>query len=279
MTRITKKIRCPWGDSANPLMVLYHDKEWGKPVKKDNHHFEMLTLEGAQAGLSWETILNKREHYRKAFAQFNPLKVAEFTQADVKQLLQNPGIVRNRLKIESTISNAKAFLKIKKEFGSFNNYIWAFTDGKTIINDFPRSTDYPTKTALSDAISKDLKKRGFRFVGSTIIYAYMQAIGLVDDHLRDCFVRQRAQQKWYVYMIQTKEGDLYTGVTPDVSKRFLEHQSESKKSAKYLKGKGPLKLVYKKLIGTKSQALKRERAIKKMKKSQKLDLIKEKEGV
>ncbi len=272
MPKLTK-VRCPWANTNNPLYVLYHDKEWGVPVQKDNKHFEMLTLEGAQAGLSWETILNKRENYRKAFAQFNPTKVAKFTQSDVEKLMQNSGIVRNRLKIESTISNAKAFLKVKKEFKSFNRYIWQFTQGQPIINTFHQSSDYPTKTSLSDAISKDLKKRGFRFVGSTIIYAYMQAIGIVNDHVATCFVRLKDQQKWYVYMVQTKEGQLYTGVSLDVSRRFFEHQSQDKKCAKYLRGKGPLKLVYKKLIGTKSQAMREERLIKNMNKKQKLAMI------
>ncbi len=147
----------------------------------------MITLEGAQAGLNWETILNKREHYKEVFVQFDPIKVSRFSQAKVEKLLLDPGIVRNRLKVESTVSNAKAFLKIQKEFGSFNQYIWKFVEGKTIRNRLKNIEDYPTKTEESDAISKDLKKRGFRFVGSTIMYAYMQAIGLVDDHSVDCF--------------------------------------------------------------------------------------------
>ena len=266
------KSRCPWGNSENKLMVKYHDKEWGKPVYKDNKHFEMLTLEGAQAGLSWETILNKREDYRKVFANFNPRIVAKFSKAQIEKCLKNPGIVRNRLKIESTVSNAKAFLQIKAEFGSFNSYIWQFVDNKPIINIFDSHAHVPSKTALSDSISKDLKKRGFRFVGSTIIYAYMQAIGIVDDHLPTCFVRKQQQQQWYVYMLKTKEGQIYTGVTIDVSRRLLEHH-QSKKGAKYLRGKAPLKLVYKKLIGTKAQALREENRIKKLTKLQKEGLI------
>ncbi|MGD9592948.1 MAG: DNA-3-methyladenine glycosylase I, partial [Candidatus Berkiella sp.] len=238
-----------------------------------NKHFEMLILEGAQAGLSWETILKKRDNYRVAFARFNPNIVAKFTKKDIDNLMHNPGIVRNRLKIESTITNAKAFLEIKKEFGSFNRYIWKFTQGKPLVNHFHKNSEYPTKTDLSDLISKDLKKRGFRFVGSTIIYAYLQAVGIVDDHLDTCFVRQKDQQKWFVYMIQTKDEKLYTGVSLDVSRRFIEHQSQDKKCAKYLRGKGPLKLVYKAQLGTKSQALKQERLIKKMNKRQKLAMI------
>jgi DNA-3-methyladenine glycosylase I len=185
------KARCSWVNLSNPLYVSYHDKEWGKPVHDDRKHFEMLTLEGAQAGLSWETILKKRENYKKAFDNFNPQKVAKYTSAKIKSLLENPGIVRNRLKVQSTVTNAKAFLNVKEEFGSFDKYIWAYVDGKPIVNSFKNSKDYPTKTLISDKISKDLKKRGFRFVGSTIIYAYMQAIGMVNDHALDCFFKKK----------------------------------------------------------------------------------------
>lgn len=187
-----KKIkRCHWANEKNPLYLDYHDNEWGVPVHDDIHHFEMLTLEGAQAGLSWETVLNKREHYRKVFLGFDPVKVARFTPIKIEKLLLDPGIIRNRLKVESTVSNAKAFLKIQKEFGSFDKYIWGFIDNKPIKNTIKRMTDVPAKTPISDKISKDLKKRGFRFVGSTIIYAYMQAIGMVNDHLSDCISRKK----------------------------------------------------------------------------------------
>lgn len=182
-----EKKRCPWVKLENQAYVDYHDKEWGRPVHHDQMHFEMLTLEGAQAGLSWETILNKRENYRKLFADFDPQKVARFSSAKIEKLLQNPGIVRNKLKVESTVTNAKAFLKIQKEFGSFDKYVWQFVNGKSIQNRFKKLKDYPSKTEISDVLSKDLKKRGFRFVGSTIIYAYMQAVGLVNDHTTDCF--------------------------------------------------------------------------------------------
>ncbi len=272
MPKIQPKPRCLWGNSDNSLMVKYHDKEWGKPVYKDNKHFEMLILEGAQAGLSWETILNKRENYRKAFANFNPSKVAKFSKAQIEKCLKNPGIVRNRLKVESTVSNAKAFLQIRKEFGSFNKYIWGFVNNTPIINTFHSHGDIPAKTTLSDTISKDLKKRGFRFVGSTIIYAYMQAIGMVDDHLTTCFVRKQLNEKWYVYMIKTKEGQLYTGITTDISRRFIEHQN-GKKGAKFLRGKAPLNLVYQKLIGSKAQALSEEHRIKKLSKKEKEALL------
>ena len=167
------KKRCPWVKLENPLYVEYHDLEWGRAVHDDVRHFEMLTLEGAQAGLSWETILKKRESYRNAFAGFDPVRVARFSRSRVGKLLENPGIVRNRLKVESTVTNAAAFIAVQKEFGSFDEYVWTFVSGKAVRSAFRTITDYPAKTAESDALSKDLKKRGFRFVGSTIIYAYM----------------------------------------------------------------------------------------------------------
>ena len=185
------KKRCPWLNLNNHLYVEYHDKEWGRPVHDDRLHFEMISLEGAQAGLSWETVLNKRERYRKVFANFEPRKVAKFGPKKVEQLMNDPGIIRNRLKIESTISNAKVFLKIQSEFGSFDKYIWGFVDGKITYNSFEKISDYPTRTEKSDEISKDLKKRGFRFVGSTIVYAYMQAAGLTQDHSADCFLNSK----------------------------------------------------------------------------------------
>jgi DNA-3-methyladenine glycosylase I len=185
------KTRCAWVNYDNPLYVTYHDKEWGRPVHDDRKHFEMLTLEGAQAGLSWETILNKRENYKKLFDNFNVQKIARYTPSKIQKLLQNPGIVRNRLKVHSTVTNAIAFLKVQDEFGTFDKYIWQFIGNKPIINSFKNSKEYPTKTAISDKISKDLKKRGFRFVGSTIIYAYMQAIGMVDDHAIDCYLKKK----------------------------------------------------------------------------------------
>jgi DNA-3-methyladenine glycosylase I len=183
------KKRCPWLRLTNAEYVEYHDKEWGKPVHDDRLLFEMLILEGAQAGLSWETILKKRSEYKKVFKNFDPRKVAKMTAADQKRAMQNPGIVRNRLKIDSTITNAKAFLEVQKEFGSFDKYLWAFVDGRPIKNKFKKMDDYPSRSEVSDRISKDLKKRGFRFVGTTIIYAYMQAVGLTNDHSVDCFCK------------------------------------------------------------------------------------------
>lgn len=268
-------IRCPWAKLSNPLYVDYHDKEWGQPVHDDIKHFEMLTLEGAQAGLSWETILKKRPEYQKAFANFDPSKVAKFNLKKVEVLLNNPGIVRNRLKIESTINNAKAFINIQLEFGSFDNYIWKFVENKTIDNAFEDMKNYPTRTLLSDKISKDLKKRGFKFVGTTIIYAYMQAVGLVNDHLLNCFVRSSSTKRdWYLYMIRCKNGELYTGITTDVERRLVEHQQQKKKGAKYLRGKAPLTLVFKEYIGNKSIAQRMEYAIKKLPKSEKEKIIK-----
>lgn len=185
---MTKKIkRCKWAEGVNDAYIEYHDTEWGVPVHDDKVQFEFLILEGAQAGLSWSTILNKRDGYRQLFADFDVEKVARFTPKRVDKILQNPAIVRNRLKVESTVSNAKAFLKVQEEFGSFSDYIWGFVDGKAIQNRFQRDSDVPATSPESDALSKDLKKRGFRFVGSTIIYAHMQATGLVNDHVTACF--------------------------------------------------------------------------------------------
>jgi len=182
------KTRCRWVTAADPDYIRYHDEEWGRPVHNDVLLFEMLTLEGAQAGLSWLTVLRKRGHYRKAFAGFDPAKVARFDAARQARLLLNPGIVRNRLKIASTVSNARAFLKLQQEFGSFDRYLWAFVDGRPVRNRVRAKQALPARTALSDQISKDLKRRGFRFVGSTIIYAYLQAVGVVNDHMRGCFL-------------------------------------------------------------------------------------------
>jgi DNA-3-methyladenine glycosylase I len=177
--------RCSW--ARTPLSIAYHDAEWGVPVHDDRVLFEFLILEGAQAGLSWETILQKREGYRTAFAGFDPARVARFTPARIERLMNDPSIVRNRLKIQSTVTNAKAFLRVQKEFGSFDAYVWRFVDGQPRINR-PRSPkDVPARTAESDALSKDLLRRGFKFVGSTICYAFMQAVGMVDDHTRDCY--------------------------------------------------------------------------------------------
>jgi DNA-3-methyladenine glycosylase I len=179
--------RCHWAKS--PSMIAYHDKEWGVPVHDDRRLFEFLILEGAQAGLSWETILNKRENYRRAFDRFDPRKIAIYDKRKVRELLANAGIVRNRLKIAATISNAQAFLAVKKEFGTFDRYIWQFVGGRPRQNNRRSSRSIPASTPESDAMSKDLKLRGFRFVGSTICYAFMQATGMVNDHSRDCFRR------------------------------------------------------------------------------------------
>lgn len=179
--------RCFWVSLDKPYYVEYHDTEWGVPVHDDQRHFEMLILEGAQAGLSWETILRKREHYRRAFAGFDPARVARFTQARIEKLLLDPGLVRNRLKIHSAVKNSRAFLAIQKEFGTFDAYVWRFVGNRPIDGKRKSRADVPVKTQESDALSKDLQKRGFNFVGSTIIYSYMQAVGLVNDHTIDCF--------------------------------------------------------------------------------------------
>lgn len=189
------KKRCKWAQ-GNVIQERYHDTEWGVPVYADRKLFEFLILEGAQAGLSWDTILKKRQNYRKAFARFDPREVAKFNKREVLRLMQNEGIVRNRLKIESTISNAKVFLEIKKEFGSFKKYIWQFVGGKPIQNTFKKMADIPANTKESDEMSRDLKKRGFRFVGTTICYAFMQAVGMVNDHEARCFRYEEVKEKF-----------------------------------------------------------------------------------
>jgi DNA-3-methyladenine glycosylase I len=182
------KTRCGWV-SGKPHFIAYHDREWGMPIHDDRKHFEMLLLEGAQAGLTWETILLKRDGYRRAFAEFDPKKVARFTAKKKALLLKYPGIVRNRLKIDSAVTNARVFLAVQEEFGSFDHYVWQFVNGTPKVNRWARLSKVPATSPESDALSKDLKKRGFRFVGSTIVYAYMQAVGLVNDHTTDCFLR------------------------------------------------------------------------------------------
>jgi DNA-3-methyladenine glycosylase I len=186
--KTTNPTRCAWANPANPLYLAYHDQEWGKPCHDELRLFEMLNLEGAQAGLSWETILNKRENYRAAFDQWDAEKIANYGDDDVARLLANAGIVRNRLKVAAAITNARAYLKMREDGQTLNDYLWAWVDGKPIVNRW-KTGDRPAKTELSDRISKDLARRGFKFVGSTIIYAYMQGIGMVDDHDPDCFCR------------------------------------------------------------------------------------------
>ncbi len=181
-----EKVRCSWCLGFEQYME-YHDNEWGVPVYDDRVHFEFLILEGAQAGLSWSTILKKREGYRKAFADFDPVKVSKFTEARLEKILQDPGIVRNKLKVYAAVNNAKRFLEVQKEFGTFSDYIWGFVGGKPMVNKRKSLSEVPATTKESDALSKDLIKRGFKFVGSTVMYAHMQACGLVNDHLVDCW--------------------------------------------------------------------------------------------
>jgi len=185
------KKRCGWATNTSALDQQYHDEEWGRPVHDDQVWFEFLTLEGAQAGLSWTTILHKREGYRNAFDGFDYRKIAKYSEAKQLKLKENPNIVRNTLKIKSTVTNAQAFLKVQQEFGSFNDYIWTFVGGSPIINHWQSMAEVPVSTPESDALSKDLKKRGFKFVGTTICYALMQATGLVNDHTTDCFCYQQ----------------------------------------------------------------------------------------
>jgi DNA-3-methyladenine glycosylase I len=186
--------RCAWAQGSEPNMLKYHDIEWGVPVHNDRKLFEFLILEGAQAGLSWQTILNRRSNYRKAFDNFDTKKIAKYTSRDVKRLLSDAGIIRNRLKVEATIDNAKRFLEVKKQFGSFDKYIWQFVEGRPIKNRFKELSELPAQTKDSEAMSRDLKKRGFRFVGPTICYAFMQAVGLVNDHTTDCFRYQEVNR-------------------------------------------------------------------------------------
>lgn len=186
---MTARIRCPWVSEDDPLYKDYHDREWGVPVHDDRLWFEFLTLEGAQAGLSWKTVLRKREAYREAFAGFDPARVARFTPGRIEKLLGNPGIIRNRAKIEAAVSNAREFLRVQDGMGSFDAYMWGFVGGKPILHEIRRLEDYRATSPESDAMSADMRKRGFRFVGPTICYAHMQATGLVNDHVVGCFRR------------------------------------------------------------------------------------------
>jgi len=194
VSSMSSRPRCPWCLS-DPLYIAYHDREWGRPVHNDRKLFEMLILEGAQAGLSWITILRKRGNYWKAFHGFDARKISKYTSVKVRSLLKDNGIVRNRLKVESAVSNARAFLRVQKEFGSFDRYIWQFVGGKPIVNRRRSMKQVPVTSRESDAMSKDLKQREFRFVGSTICYAFMQATGMVDDHLQMCFIRARKRRE------------------------------------------------------------------------------------
>ena len=182
--------RCPWVDLTKPDYVAYHDNEWGVPVHDDNRWFEFLTLEGAQAGLSWYTVLRKREHYRKAFDDFDPAVVARYGDEKIEALLKNPGIIRNRLKVTAAVNNAQCFLKTQEEFGTFDAYIWRFVDGTPIVNTIRTLDEYPATSPEAETLSKDLRQRGFKFVGPTICYAHMQATGMVNDHSVDCFRRK-----------------------------------------------------------------------------------------
>jgi len=191
---VSEVVRCPWCEGSD-LYRDYHDQEWGRPLHDERRLFELLILEGAQAGLSWSTILNKRETYRRAFHDFDARKIARYTDDDRARLLSDPGIVRNKLKVEAAITNAKAYLKLVEEYGSLDAWLWQHVDGKPVVNHWTNTKQVPAKTELSDRISKALLKKGFKFVGSTIIYAYLQGIGIVDDHIADCHVRKAAKRK------------------------------------------------------------------------------------
>ncbi len=180
-------VRCPWSEGISDTYRAYHDTEWGVPVHDEHRHFEFLILEGAQAGLSWATVLHRREGYRRAFAGFDPVRVARFSETRIGRLLEDPGIIRNRLKVQAAVTNARAFLELQASAGSFDAYIWGFVDGRPVVNRWRHPSEVPATSPLSDALSRDLKKRGFRFVGSTIVYAHLQATGLINDHLLRCF--------------------------------------------------------------------------------------------
>ncbi len=263
-----KKNRCPWCLTGGTLYEEYHDTEWGVPVHDDRKHFEFLVLEGAQAGLSWLTILKRREGYRKAFADFDPEIVATYDQKKIEELLQFEGIIRNRLKVISCVNNAKLFLEIQKEFGSFDKYIWSFVGGKTIQNKWKSIQEVPPQSPESLALGSDLRKRGFKFVGATVMYAHMQATGLINDHLVDCFCYQR----WELYIIKTESGKLYTGITTDLDRRFADHQKGGK-GAKFFRISGAKEIVYRESHPHRSSATKREIAIKKMSLQEKLSLV------
>lgn len=184
---MSDRIRCAWVPAGDELYAKYHDEEWGVPVHDDRVMFEFLVLESAQAGLSWRTVLKKRENYRRVFADFDPVAIAKFDDGDVERLLLDPGIIRNRAKVKATIQNAKAFLKVQKEFGTFEKYIWGFVNGKIVDGTRKTIQDLPSRSDVSDALAKDLKKRGFSFLGTTVCYAHLQATGLINDHVQDCF--------------------------------------------------------------------------------------------
>ena len=242
ITAITDgNIRCGWVGNK-PHFIPYHDEEWGVPIHEDHRHFEMLILEGAQAGLSWSTILLRREGYRKAFARFDPVKVARFDARKQAALLNNTGIIRNRLKIKSAISNAQAFLKVQEEFGSFDAYVWQFVGGTPKINDWANMSQVPATTAESDALSKDLKKRGFSFVGSTVIYAHMQAAGLVNDHTTDCFRHPS----------NGKSGSLRNMTTGNVASSLTQFAKSQKSPSSKASNKKPLDIGLKRIFDSPS---------------------------
>jgi DNA-3-methyladenine glycosylase I len=272
-----KFTRCPWVHKNNKVYEKYHDKEWGKPTRCDIKLFEILCLEAAQAGLNWMTVLSKREAYRKVFAGFDPDIVAKFSEEKVQEILNYQGIIKNSKKILSVIHNAKKVLEIQKEFGSFSNYIWSFVDDQPILNHFINQNEVPVKTPLSSILSKDLKKKGFLFVGPTMMYSFMQAAGLVNDHLTSCFCYSQnltsVKNTWHVYMIGSVNGSLYTGITTDLQRRFKEHQ-EKGKGARFFHLSAACSLLYHEEHPDRSSASKREAEIKKMKKHAKENLIK-----
>ena len=264
--------RCSWVPLGNALYETYHDTEWGIPVYNDIKLFEFLVLEGAQAGLNFLTILKKREAYRECFAGFDPYIIAQFDELTLGKLMKNPGIIRNKRKIASCIHNAKCFLKIQEEWGSFSNYLWAFVAQTPRINAWKIHSEIPTDTQDSQALSRDLKKQGFQFVGPKMMYAYMQAVGMVNDHTTDCVCYKKKNPCWEVYIIECKSGTLYTGITTDVSRRFEQHLTR-KKGARFFSLSEPMLIVYREKHPDRSSATKREIAIKKLTRKEKQKLI------
>ena len=267
-----KLIRCPWAKGDE--YVQYHDTEWGVPVHNDRLLFEFLILEGAQAGLSWATILKKRDNYRKAFDGFDPALVAKYGRKKQASLMADAGIVRNRLKIESAIGNAKVFLEVQDEFGTFDKFIWSFVGGKPVQNSWRSLKDVPAQTPGSEAMSKELKRRGFRFVGGTICYAFMQAVGMVNDHLVGCFRHAELTARtdtWFVYILRCADSSLYTGITNDLNRRLEQHNAGT--ASRYTRSRLPVTLQYQEEPTTKGKALKRELVIKSLSRKAKTSLI------
>jgi DNA-3-methyladenine glycosylase I len=267
-----EKNRCIWVNQ-DPLYLAYHDHEWGVPIFDSRRLFEFLILEGAQAGLSWITVLKKRSNYQASFDHFDPEKIARYDQKKLKLLLANPGIIRHPLKIQATIGNAQAYLQLLNEWNSFSDYLWHFVDNQVVQNNWESFKQVPATNTISDKMSKDLKKRGFKFVGSTICYAFMQAVGMVNDHTTDCFRHQEIKKSFWVYILHCNNDNYYTGYTTDLARRYQEHLTGTAK-CKYTRSFKPVCIAqYWQINGSKAAAMKVERFIKTLSKQEKELLI------